>query len=63
MNAGSALEGMILESLADTFGSYFQTDRVVLTIAGKPYESGHFKISETEPLTPDPGKAQEYKGK
>ncbi len=42
MNAGSSLEGLILQSLADTLGWYFQTDKVQLTVDGGPYESGHF---------------------
>jgi hypothetical protein len=63
MNAGSALEGTILESLADTFGNYFQTDKVGFTIAGKPYESGHFKFGAGEFLTANPGNALEYLSK
>lgn len=42
MNAGSTLENLILMGIADTFGFYFQTDKVSITIEGNPYESGHF---------------------
>ncbi len=42
MNAGAPLEGLILQSLANTLGWYFQTDMVRLTVDGGPYESGHF---------------------
>lgn len=42
MNAGSALEGMILNSVANTLGYYFATDKVAITINGGRYESGHF---------------------
>ena len=35
MNAGSSLEGLILQSLADTLGWYFQTDKVQLTVDGR----------------------------
>jgi hypothetical protein len=48
MNAGSGLEGMILTGVANTFGGYFQTDKVAVTIEGGPYESGHFLFSPGE---------------
>lgn len=44
MNAGSGYEGKILESLAATFGTYYGADRVVLTIDGGDYESGHIVL-------------------
>jgi len=53
MNAGSAYEAMILDCIADTFGSYYQTDKVVLTIEGGPYLSGHFAFGEGEYLEAD----------
>ena len=51
MNAGSAYEGMILQSVADTFGKYYQAAKVILTIDGKLYESGHFAFKQGEALT------------
>ncbi|MCE5196349.1 MAG: GerMN domain-containing protein [Negativicutes bacterium] len=53
MNAGTTLESMLLNSVANTFGNYFQTDRVAITIAGKPYASGHILFEEGEYLTAD----------
>jgi hypothetical protein len=53
MNAGSSLEGLILQSVADTLGWYFQTDKVQLTVDGGPYESGHFLFNLGEYLPYD----------
>jgi len=51
MNAGSGYEGMILQSIANTFGGYFNTDKVILTIDNQLYESGHFAFQEGEYIT------------
>jgi predicted small lipoprotein YifL len=51
MNAGSSYELMILDSLANTFGDYFQKDKVILTVEGKPYSSGHILMREGEYIT------------
>lgn len=48
MNAGTSLEGMILESITNTFGGYYQKDRVVITMEEKPYESGHYLMRQGE---------------
>ncbi len=53
MNAGAGYESLILASVANTFGNYYQTDRVILTIDGKLYESGHIALSEGEYLQAD----------
>lgn len=50
MNAGSGYEGMILQSVADTFGKYYNAQEVILTIEGKPYASGHFEFKEGETI-------------
>ncbi len=53
MNAGSGFEAMILQSIANTFGSYYMVNNVNLTIDGNLYESGHFAFMEGEYLTVD----------
>lgn len=53
MNAGSGYESAILQCLANTFGYYYHTDKVVLTIDGSPYSSGHFKFQKGEFLQTD----------
>ena len=60
MVAGAQLEGMILESLANTLGRYFQTDKVQVTVDGGPYESGHFLFNPGDILPYDPNAAAEY---
>lgn len=51
MNAGSSYELMILDSIANTFGDYFQKDKVIITLEGKPYSSGHILMKEGEYFT------------
>jgi len=53
MNAGSNYEGMILQSIANTFGGYYNSQEVILTIEGKPYTSGHFEMKEGESIKVD----------
>lgn len=51
MNAGAGYEDMILRCIATTFGHYYGSDKVLLTVEGKPYESGHIKLEEGETLS------------
>ena len=48
MNAGSSAEAAILQSVANTVGAYFQTDRVIITLDGENYASGHFEMADGE---------------
>jgi outer membrane lipoprotein-sorting protein len=48
MNAGSAMESMILQCIANTFGEYYQKDKVIITVGGNPYEGGHIAFQEGE---------------
>ncbi len=50
MNAGAMYEKMILQSVANTFGHYYDKDKVILTIDGKLYESGHILMKKGEYL-------------
>ncbi|SHI16094.1 Sporulation and spore germination [Sporobacter termitidis DSM 10068] len=60
MNAGTALEALILASLADTLGNYFHTDKVAVTIDGGPYESTHLLFNLGDFLPVHPEKAVSY---
>ena len=51
MNAGTSLESMLLKSITNTFGDYYQKDKVIITIKGKPYESGHILMKPGEYFT------------
>lgn len=53
MNAGSGYESMILDSLATTFGNYYGVDKVVLTIDGGNYESGHIVLEKGDYISVD----------
>ncbi len=50
MNAGSEYEVMILQCIANTFGNYYNSEKVILTVEGKPYESGHIKMEEGQSI-------------
>ena len=53
MNAGAIYEEMILQSIAKTFGQYYNSDKVFLTIDNKLYESGHISMEKGEFLKVD----------
>jgi len=61
MNAGTSLESMILSSITNTFGNYYQTQKVGITLDGKPYESGHVLMKQDEYFTVDTKNTYEYK--
>ena len=48
MNAGSGYEVLILQSIANTLGNYYGVQEVMITMEGKPYESGHILMKEGE---------------
>lgn len=53
MNAGANFEGMLLQCITNTFGDYFQKEKVVITIGGRLYESGHFMLEDGEYFSVD----------
>ena len=42
------MEAMILQSIANTFGQYYNAQKVYLTIDNKLYESGHISMKKGE---------------
>lgn len=48
MNAGTAFETMIIQSLVNTIGGYYDVNEVYLTVAGKPYNTGHIQMEKGE---------------
>jgi hypothetical protein len=48
MNSGTGLESMIIQSIVNSLGDYYNTDKVYISINGKPYESGHFALKAGE---------------
>ena len=61
MNAGTTLESMLVNSITNTFGSYYMKGKVVITIDGKPYESGHILMKPGEAFTVKTEGIAEYK--
>ncbi len=61
MNAGSLLESMIIKSIVNTFGDYYQKNKVIITIEGKPYESGHILMKKNEYFNTETKGVEEYK--
>lgn len=51
MNAGAMYEQMILQSIVNTFGTYYNAEKVYLTIDNALYESGHIQLEKGEFLT------------
>ncbi|WP_027338603.1 GerMN domain-containing protein [Halonatronum saccharophilum] len=48
MNAGAQLEGMIIQSIVNTFGDHYKVSNVVITLEGERYQSGHIELGEGE---------------
>lgn len=46
MNAGTTKESGVLMSVANTIGNYFQVQKVIITLDGEPYSSGHILMEE-----------------
>ncbi|MGE5627840.1 MAG: GerMN domain-containing protein [Solirubrobacterales bacterium] len=61
MNAGTTKETGVLRSVTDTIGSYYNLDKVVITLDGQPYESGHILMGQDEAFKTDFTNALEVK--
>lgn len=48
MNAGTTKETGVLRSVTDTLGYYYGVDKVVITLDGQPYSSGHILMNKGE---------------
>ncbi len=46
MNAGAGFESLIIQSVVNTVGFNFGVEKVVITLDGKLYSSGHFQLEE-----------------
>ncbi len=60
MNTGTSLEAMILKSVTNTLGNYYNVDKVHITIDGAPYSSGHVQMSEKDNFFVDYDNITEY---
>lgn len=50
MSAGAGFELAMLQCIANTFGQYYHADRVLLTIDGELYSSGHIELEKGQYL-------------
>lgn len=48
MNAGSSMELSIIDSITNTLGTYYNADKVYITINDAPYSSGHIALEKGE---------------
>ena len=48
MNAAPSYEGIILQSITNTLGTYYGVDKVYISIEGRPYASGHISMKKDE---------------
>lgn len=44
-------ERVALQCIADTFGGYYGSGEVIITVEGKPYQSKQIKMETDEPIT------------
>lgn len=63
MNAGSSLESMMIGSITNTLGNYYQAQNVRITLEGKPYESGHILLKPGESFQVNMDKTYQFKQK
>lgn len=61
MNVGSGYEAMLLQCIANTFGSYYNQRNVYLTIDNALYSSGHIALKEGEYLAANLDGSKEIK--
>jgi hypothetical protein len=59
-NAGSSLEYELIRSIVNTFGEFYDTEKVYISIEGVPFESGHYESSEDETFMVDTEGIEEY---
>ena len=59
MNAGTAFETLIMQSLVNTIGGYYYTNEVFLTVEDKPYSTGHIQMKKGEPFIVNTKNSQE----
>lgn len=53
LQAGAGIEAMILQSIVNTIGDYYNVDEVHLTVENEPYTSGHISHEEGQILPVD----------
>ena len=52
-NLGSGPESSTLTAICNTFGDYFNVSKVIITLDGKPYTSGHISMKDGDTFKVD----------
>lgn len=60
MKVGTALESEILKSIINTLGKFYDTERVYISVNGRPYESGHFAMKNEEGFLVNTDEIEEF---
>lgn len=61
LNAGSSYEYELLKSIVNTLGKFYDTEKVYISVEGRPYESGHYSVLQGESFTVDTVGVEEFK--
>jgi len=61
MNAGSNFEAQIIKSIVNTFGDYYDADKIYISTEGVPYSTGHFQLREGEFFSVEEKDVEEFK--
>lgn len=59
-NVGSTLEYELIRSIVNTFGGFYDTEKVFISIDGIPFSSGHFELLEDEVFTVETEGVNQY---
>lgn len=48
LEMGSFLENELVQAIVNTLGTYYETNKVFISVEGRPYESGHMLLEDGE---------------
>lgn len=60
LNAGSSFELEVVNSMVNTIGKLYDTDKVYISLDGRPYESGHIALKDGETFKVDTENIREF---
>ena len=61
LNAGSTYEYEVIKSIVNTLGRFYDTEKVYISINGRPYESGHMQLTKEETFKINTEETEEFK--
>jgi spore germination protein GerM len=60
MNIGTAMESEVLKSIVNTFGKFYDAEKVYISVNGRPYESGHFALRNEDGFLVDTEEIEKF---